>query len=179
MARRELVAQMARLDALFTAAAQPLATLDADVGAELAQLATLIAERALGYELSTHPERIVDVVRQSVAALPANTRHLRVHLHPDDAALVRDYQNTGEYPWQIVDDVDLQRGDCRLESENSSLDATRKDPARCSDRRGARRRCAVTIIGRYRHWIPACAGMTKCASPSSRRRPGSSGEAYD
>ena len=126
MARRELVAQMARLEALYTAAATPLAALDADVGTELAQLATLIAERALGYELTTHPERIVDIVRQSVAALPANARHLRVHLHPDDAALVRDYQNAGEHPWQIVDDVDLLRGDCRLESENSRLDATVK-----------------------------------------------------
>jgi flagellar assembly protein FliH len=124
MAKRELVAQTARLEKLYTAVEQPLADFDASVASELAQLATLIAERVLGFEISTRPERMLDVVRQAVEALPANARHLRVFLHPDDAALVRDHQSGGEHTWQVLDDIDLLRGDCRLESENSRLDAS-------------------------------------------------------
>jgi flagellar assembly protein FliH len=122
-ARRELIAQVARLDALYAAAARPLAELDKDVAGELAWLATVIAERVLGSELATGPEKILDVVQQSVRILPAGERHVRVFLHPDDAALVRDHRSAGEGDWTVIDDRQLQRGDCRVESENSRLDA--------------------------------------------------------
>ncbi|MBB3225594.1 flagellar assembly protein FliH [Luteibacter sp. Sphag1AF] len=122
-AHRELQAQVARLEALYAAATRPLADLDADVAADLAQLATVIAERVLGYEIATAPERIVDVVRQSVDTLPAGTRHLKIHLHPLDAAIVRDHRSAADHEWVVVEDPALQRGDCRLESESSRLDA--------------------------------------------------------
>lgn len=123
-ARRELTAQVARVEALLASAARPLAALDADVGRELAWLATVIAERVLMGELSTSPEKILDVVNQAVNVLPAGERHIRVFLHPDDAAIVRDHRTAGEIEWSVVDDRAMHRGDCRLESEHSRLDAS-------------------------------------------------------
>ncbi|TCV94154.1 flagellar assembly protein FliH [Luteibacter rhizovicinus] len=123
-AQRELVAQTARLDALFAAAAQPLANLDAEVAMDIAQLATVIAERVLGYEIAIAPERIVDIVRQAVDTLPVGSRHLKIYLHPADAAIVRDHRIAADHGWVVADDDVLERGDCRLESESSRLDAT-------------------------------------------------------
>jgi len=123
MARRELVALTARLEALYEAAAKPLATLDAEVARELAWLATVIAERVVGSELAMTPEMILGVVHRAVQVLPAGERHVRVFLNPDDASLVREHRNAGEGDWTVVDDPQLSRGDCRLESENSRLDA--------------------------------------------------------
>ena len=122
-ARRELLSQTGRLEALYAAAARPLAELDDEVARELAWLATVVAERVLGAEISLAPEKIIGVVRQAVHVLPASERHIRVVLHPDDAALVRDHRNSSEESWLIVEDRNLDRGDCRLESEHSRIDA--------------------------------------------------------
>src|SRR4051812_21090492 len=91
MANRELDAQVARLDALFAAVQQPFADLDGDVAGDLAVLATIIAERVLGFEIATRPETIVQVVHQAIEVLPAASRHLKIHLHPADAAIVREH----------------------------------------------------------------------------------------
>lgn len=123
MAKRELAAQVARLEALFAAVERPFADLDNDVVGDLALLATIIAERVLGYELATRPDKIVDVVRQAVDALPAATRHLKIHLHPADAAIVREHRSSLDHEGTVVDDATLERGDVRLESEHSRLDA--------------------------------------------------------
>lgn len=123
MAKRELTAQVARLDALFAAVERPFAELDSDVAGDLAALATLIAERVLGYEIATRPEKILDVVHQAVEVLPAGSRHLKIHLNPADAALVREHRTAADYDAVVLDDVALERGDVRLESEHSRLDA--------------------------------------------------------
>lgn len=123
LAKRELATQVARLDALFAAVERPFAELDGDVAGDLAMLATVIAERVLGFEIATRPETILDVVRQAVDALPAATRHLKIHLHPADAALVREHRASTDHDGTIVDDAALERGDVRLESEHSRLDA--------------------------------------------------------
>ena len=115
--------RVVRLDAICTQAARPLAELDTTVEQELAQLAVIIARRVIAHELATQPERIADVVRQAATALPSAARELRVRLHPDDVALLRELEAV-ESHWQLVADATLKRGDCVLESGRSRLDAT-------------------------------------------------------
>lgn len=123
MAKRELAAQVARVDAIIAAMQRPFADLDHEVAGELAALATVIAERVLGFEIATRPQTILDVVRQAVDALPAATRHLKIHLNPADAAIVREHRSAVDPDGTVVDDASLERGDVRLESEHSRLDA--------------------------------------------------------
>ena len=115
--------RITRLDAICTQAARPLAELDTAVEQELAQLAVIIARRVIAHELATQPALIADVVRQAAAALPSAGRELRVRLHPDDLALLRELDAV-ESHWQLVADAALKRGDCLLESGGSRLDAT-------------------------------------------------------
>jgi flagellar assembly protein FliH len=77
----------------------------------------------LGYEIVTRPEKILDVVHQAVDVLPAGSRHLKIHLNPADAALVREHRTAADYEAVVVEDAALERGDVRLESEHSRLDA--------------------------------------------------------
>lgn len=121
-AREQGRARIARLESVCAQAARPLDALDAAVEQELAHLALTVARRVIAHELSTRPELIVQVVRQAAAALPAATRELRVRLHPDDLALLREL-DAAETHWQLVADPALARGDCLLESERSRLDA--------------------------------------------------------
>jgi flagellar assembly protein FliH len=121
-ARAELDERLARLDGILQAAARPLDKLDDAAEQELARLALVIARQVIAHELKTAPALIVQTVRQAALALPAATRALRVHLHPDDLALLRELDAT-EPHWTLLPDPAMQRGDCRLESESSRLDA--------------------------------------------------------
>lgn len=121
-AQQQLRANMARLDALYASAALPLQALDVAVEQELAQLALVVARRVIAHELTASPERVVQAVRQAAAALPSATRELRVRLHPDDLALLRELDMV-ETHWQLLADPSISRGGCRLESERSRLDA--------------------------------------------------------
>jgi flagellar assembly protein FliH len=121
-AQQQLRTRMAQLDALYASAARPLQDLDAATELELARLSLVIARQVLVHELRTAPELVVQIVRQAVLALPSATRELRVRLHPDDLALLREL-GAAETHWQLLADPALARGDCRLESERSRLDA--------------------------------------------------------
>ncbi len=121
-AQQQVEERLARLDALFNAAARPLQHLDDDTEQALAQLAVVMARQVLAHELGVSPERVVQAVRQAVRALPSATRELRIQLHPDDVALLREL-GAGEAHWHLQGDPDLARGDCVIESERSRLDA--------------------------------------------------------
>lgn len=118
----ELREKLALFDGILHAAARPLQALDDATEQELARLALVIARRVVGHELKTSPALIVRTVRGAALALPAATRALRVYLHPDDLALLREME-AAEPHWQLLPDPDMRRGDCLLESESSRLDA--------------------------------------------------------
>ncbi|TAL72560.1 MAG: flagellar assembly protein FliH [Rhodanobacter sp.] len=121
-AQKELQERVARLESVYTAAARPLLALDEQAAGDLARLAMIVARRVVAAELHLMPELIANAVQEAAKALPAATRELRVYLHPDDLALVRALE-IAERDWQLVADPNLARGDCRLESERSRLDA--------------------------------------------------------
>ncbi len=114
-----------QLSAIFDFMARPLAELDEQVQRQLATLAGAIARQVVRRELKTHPDEIVAVIRETVSLLPMAAREVRVHLHPDDAQLVRSRltEVMSERAWSIAEDPILTRGGCRVTSENSAIDA--------------------------------------------------------
>ena len=66
------------------------------------------------------------VIRESISALPMSSQKMRIRLHPKDAEAARDFlSESGEdISWQIVEDPALARGDCKVVTENSQIDAS-------------------------------------------------------
>src|SRR5262245_2674294 len=97
----QLKAQVARLDSMFGTLAQPCNELDAQVEEQLMHLALTVARQLVRRELRTEPAQVIAIIRETVALLPAATRDVRVHLHPEDAAIVREKLATpgGERAW--------------------------------------------------------------------------------
>ena len=122
---QELRARVQRLDGLLELCSRPLAELDEQVLRQLATLAGAIARQLVRRELRTQPEQIIAVIRETVALLPAAARDVRIHLHPEDAALVRErlVEPAAERAWTLIEDPVITRGGCRISSENSSIDA--------------------------------------------------------
>jgi flagellar assembly protein FliH len=121
----EVDVKLAALDAIMGTLARPLDELDAAIETELTKLALTIAKHLVRRELKHDPTQIIGIIRHSVSLLPLSARNIRIHLHPDDAAIVRERlaRASGEQEWQLAEDPLMARGGCRLTTDNSSVDA--------------------------------------------------------
>jgi flagellar assembly protein FliH len=131
-AQPDIDERLARLDteaANFAAAtallARPLAQLDAEVQEQLTRLSIAIARQLLRRELKTDPGQVIAVVRETVALLPTATRDVRVALHPEDAAILRERlaMPQEDSAWTLVEDPVLSRGGCRVTAGATLIDA--------------------------------------------------------
>jgi flagellar assembly protein FliH len=99
--------------------------LDAEVERELLTLAMALARQIVRRELKTDPTQIIAIIREAIAALPVAARDVRVHLHPEDAAVVRDNlaPTESERAWTMIEDPVMARGGCQVTTSNSRIDA--------------------------------------------------------
>lgn len=123
--RRDVEEAVTRLDGVLQTLGRPFADLDSAVEQELVMLAFAIARQLVRRELKTDPSQIVGVVREALQALPVAARDVRVHLHPEDATLVRSHLPPvdGERAWSIVEDPLLTRGGARIATSSARVDA--------------------------------------------------------
>lgn len=116
-----------QFESIFTALQKPLNDRDDETEQALAELAISIAKQVIRRELRTNPGEIVAVVREAIGLLPINQQAIRIRLHPEDAAFIRKVfmMDGGEQrEWKISEDPSLQRGGCKVSTEDSAIDAT-------------------------------------------------------
>jgi len=118
--------RMQRLDLLLKALARPFDQLDDMVEKQLVELAMAVVRQLFRREIRIEPSHIIGVVREAIQLLPVACRNVQLHLHPDDAALVRESLSPadGEPAWRIVEDPLITRGGCNVTTDNSQIDAT-------------------------------------------------------
>ena len=121
----ELDARIKRLDALLQFMARPLQELDTEVEKMLLQLTLTVGKQLARRELRIDPAQVIAIIRESLAELPAAAREIRIHLHPEDAAVVRERlaAPATERAWTIVEDPTMSRAGCIIRAENSQIDA--------------------------------------------------------
>jgi flagellar assembly protein FliH len=117
--------QAGRIESIAQLLAQPLRELDAQVQEQLVGLALTVASQLVRRELRADPAQVIAVIRETVTMLPASARDVRVHLHPEDAAIVRERLATpgAERAWTVVEDPVMTRGGCRVTTDTASIDA--------------------------------------------------------
>ena len=114
-----------KLEKLLRSLAKPFELLDESVEKQLVELSITIAKQLFRRELHADPSHIVGVVREAIQLLPGGSRDVTVKLHPEDTALIEDLLATpeGERAWSIAEDPLIDRGGCKVVSENSQIDA--------------------------------------------------------
>jgi flagellar assembly protein FliH len=119
-----LAARVRQLDSVLELLGRPLAQLDAEVEKELLHLALAVGKQLARRELRIDPAQVIGIIRESLSQLPAAARDVRIHLHPEDAATVRERlaEPTSERAWTIVEDPTLTRGGCMVRTETSQID---------------------------------------------------------
>lgn len=117
-------AEAERLAAACARFEEQIAALDAAVADDLVALAAEIAREVVRQSIALKPETVVAVVREAIGQLPL--QHAAIHLHPDDASLLRSYagEQLSHAGHRIHDDPRLARGDVLIDSGSTQLDAT-------------------------------------------------------
>jgi flagellar assembly protein FliH len=123
--RLEVSAQVQRLAGMFFDLAKPFEVLDAEVEQELLTLAMALARQIVRRELKTDPTQIIGIIREAIAALPVAARDVQVHLHPEDAAVVRQHlaPTESQRAWNLIEDPVMARGGCQITTSTSRIDA--------------------------------------------------------
>lgn len=135
----------AKIAALMQGLHDEIAAAEHAVADDLLTLAIEIAQRMVRGALRVRPDLLLPVVRDALAALPNPDAPLTLHLHPDDATLLRNHlpEMAGHDNWRIVADERLARGGCRLVSGGSEVDATA----------ASRWRLIVEALGQDTAWL--------------------------
>ena len=111
---------------LLESLSQPFKVLDAEVEKELVKLAIGIATQIIRREIKLDPGQVIAAVREAIKVLPLSSQKISLHLHPEDAELVRSALSLDEMSpaWRIVEDPLITRGGCKVDTEVSHIDAT-------------------------------------------------------
>jgi flagellar assembly protein FliH len=119
--------------------------IDEKVTQELMGLSLDIAQQVLQQSLKIQPELLLGMVREAIGTLPVFNQAAHLILNPEDAALVREHmgEQLNHSGWKILEDPRMVRGDARLETANSQVDATIE----------ARWNRVVTAMGQDAKWM--------------------------
>ena len=124
--REKFQEKLAALDSILSVFEKPFNDLDDQVETEIVELVTSMVRQLVRREIKMDPAQIVGVVREAIAVLPVSARNIELILNPADAELVREAYSLGdrEEKWRIVEEPTLARGGCRIQADDSTVDAT-------------------------------------------------------
>lgn len=122
--RREIAVRSKALETVLDALARPVSNLDHRIEEELLALVKAVAQQLIRREINLDPTHIVGVIREGLAALPASAEEVIVHLHPEDANVVREclQSEDADQGWRIETDPLIERGGCQINTKNSVID---------------------------------------------------------
>ncbi len=132
-----------RLSQTLESLEQSIAELNQAVADNLLALSVEIARQVVRQTVAVNPEAILGVIREALEQLPL--LHTSIHLHPEDASLVRlragdQLTHAGH---RILEDPPLNRGDVIIEAGGSHLDASL----------ATRWRRVVEALGQNASWV--------------------------
>ncbi|MGY4532493.1 flagellar assembly protein FliH [Pseudomonas sp. TE3786] len=123
-AESALAGKVASLELLMSQLLEPIAEQDQKLEVALVQLVSQMTRQVVQRELTTDSTQIRQVLREALKLLPMGAANVRIHIHPQDFDLIKALRDRHEETWRILEDETLQPGGCRVESEQSQIDAT-------------------------------------------------------
>lgn len=123
--RQQLAAHQQQLTALLQGSCDAIEQLHTEVGQATIELALALAADLVRQQLAQQPQTLLPLLREVLQLDPA-AGALRLWLHPDDLALVQQLMaaELAAIPCQLLPDIGLQRGGCRVQSGFGDIDAT-------------------------------------------------------
>ena len=135
--------ESARLVALTVQLDQALAGFDQQVAEDLLALALDVARQVIRQTVAVKPELLLETIHEALAQM--HHPHATIHLHPEDASLVRSYfgDQLAHAGHRVQEDRRLERGGCTIEAGGSQIDATME----------TRWRRVIATLGSNSEWL--------------------------
>ncbi len=119
-----LAPKLASLEQLMTQLLEPIADQDRNLEHAMATLVCQLSREVIQRDLLIDSSQIRQVLRDALKLLPMGASNVRIHINPQDFELVKALRERHEETWRIVEDSDLLPGGCRIETEQSRIDAS-------------------------------------------------------
>lgn len=120
-------ARIQELEKILAAFSHPYAIIDDKVEEHILQLVIKLTTHLFRHELTTKPEQIMTMVKEAKALLPHHVTDIEISVNPEDAKLIRQLSDNiadEEISRLLTEDQSLNRGDCRVASDTTQVDAT-------------------------------------------------------
>lgn len=117
---------MQRLGQIMAHLQAPLKDCNEETEEELLRLCLAIAQQMVRREIQVNPGEIIPLIRETLALVPSHAISTTLHVHPDDARLIRELLAPAEggTQWSLKEDPLITPGGCYVETEKSRIDAT-------------------------------------------------------
>lgn len=119
-----LASKLQRLETLMGNLMAPIAEQDKLIEQGLVLLLGQIVREVIQREVTIDSSQIRVVLREALKVLPMGAENVRIHVNPQDFELVKSLRERHDEKWRILEDETLLPGGCRVESEQSRIDAT-------------------------------------------------------
>lgn len=121
-AQREVKQLSQHVDALLVKLHKPMEEQQQALQSAVMNVAITIAQAVIQRELATPSVTLTHVVEQALKALPSGASNIRVHMHPADVECLQGLDLANGEDYQLVADPKCQPGDCRISTQQSSVD---------------------------------------------------------
>ena len=102
--KKEIAQQAGYLEKIVHEMESPLEGFDEQLSHEVAELSIAIARQIIRRELRQEPGQVVAIAKEALAQLPGGANKITVTLHPEDAALLREFlPENGEQTYRIIE----------------------------------------------------------------------------
>lgn len=96
------------------------------IAIDVLDLALDVSKAMLKNALEVRPELVVPVIGDAIRALPSLQQPALLFVHPVDAQVIRKHMEDEltKAGWRVVEDTQIERGGCRVETGSNQIDAT-------------------------------------------------------
>ncbi|RJG01161.1 FliH/SctL family protein [Noviherbaspirillum sedimenti] len=124
--RAEGAAEMAHLRQIAQQLGEEAVRADQAIAHDVLALALDLAKAMLKTALTVRPELVVPIVSEAIRYLPSLQQPALLMLNPLDAAIVKEqmHDELDKAGWRIVEDAQVKRGGCRIDTATNQIDAT-------------------------------------------------------
>lgn len=125
-AEKQLDAERTQLLQMSANFQQALAMQDVNIAESVLSLALDLAKAMMKTKLQADPQAIIPVVLDAMHYLPQVKQPARIIVNHEDAKVLRSHigEELREQGWQLVEDAQIERGGCLVETAENQIDAT-------------------------------------------------------
>lgn len=138
-------AEMNNLRQVAVRLGEEAARADQAIAGDVLNLALDLAKAMLKTALAVRPELVVPIIGEAIRYLPGLQQPAMLMLNPLDAAIVKAqmHDELNKAGWRIVEDGQVLRGGCRIDTATNQIDATI----------GTRWQRLAEALGQHSEWL--------------------------